>query len=117
MNKHQSGVLSLQQLKAFKVVGKQLQPITLTEIGINGTGLKKIMSYALLGTRNLGIRLNVWQSVEIDLVEDHPNYKLVDINFINNGLATHRMLSIKVINNNPISFESVSIHPAPKGKI
>lgn len=112
--KHQAGVLSIEKLKAFKTVGDKLHPMKLVDIGINHTGLKKVMSFALLGTRNLGIRLNIWQSVEIDLVEDHLHYKVVDINFINNGLATHRVLNIKVIKDNPVSFGSVSVHPVQK---
>lgn len=116
-SKHQAGVLSIEKLKAFTPRGKELVPIQLTELGISYSGLKKTLAYALSNTRNLGIRLNVWQSIEIDLVEQHPKHQLVDVNFINNGLATHRVLSIKVFNNNPISFLSVSVHPTGKKEI
>lgn len=109
--KHQAGVLSIDKLKAFKTKAEQLEPIRLTELGINHSGLKKLMAYALHAARGLHIRLNTWTSVEIDLVEDHPSYKIVDVNFLNNEVATHRILTIKVINNNPVSFESVSVRP------
>lgn len=116
-SKHEAGVLSIDKLKAFKVKGKALEPISLSEIGINYSGLKKVMAYALHAARGLHVRLNTWSSVEIDLVEDHLNYKIVDVNFLNRGVATHRVLTIKVVNNSPISFESVSVHPVQTLKV
>ena len=113
-SKHNAGVLSVEKLKAFKTQGKTLHPIKLTELGINHSGLKKILSFALVSTRNLGIRLNAWSNIEIVLVEDHPHHKLVDVNFINNGFATHRVLDIKIIKDQPVSFGSVSVHQLQK---
>lgn len=114
MMKHQAGVLSVEKLTAFKPSAGKLVSVPLTKSKISYTGLKKVMSYALLETRNLGIRLNYWTSVEIDLIEDHPNHQMVDINFMAKGFATHRVLGIKIIKNTPVSFESVSVHALPK---
>lgn len=112
-NKNQAGVLSVEKVKVFKEVKGQLEPIKLTDLGISHTGLKKLLAYALLGARGLHVRLNTWSSIEIDLVEDHPNYKLVDVNFMFKDYATHRVLGIKVVKDNAISFQSVSIHALP----
>lgn len=111
-NKTQAGVLSVEKLKAFKTTPSgQLEPIEVKQLNMSDKGLKSLMAYALLKTRELHIRLNIWDSVEIDLVEVHANHQLVDVNFIHKGLATHRILGVKMIGNAPISFQSVSVHP------
>lgn len=113
-HKYKAGVLSVEKLKAYKVKGTNLVSIPVADLGINYTGLKKLLSYALVEARKLHVRLNEWDDVEIDLVEDHINHKIVDVNFMIKGYATHRVLGVKVIKNNPASFESVSIHALPK---
>ncbi|URG13795.1 hypothetical protein [Acinetobacter phage vB_AbaS_TCUP2199] len=112
-HKLKAGVLSVEKLKAYKVKGTNLVSIKVEQLGINYNGLKTLLSQSLQWTRGLHVRLNEWDSIEIDMVEDHINHKIVDVNFMIKGYATHRVLGIKVVNHKPISFESVSIHALP----
>ena len=102
-----AGVLALSEV--FKVAGKNLISIPEEKLGLTKKQIGRCLSYALLNVRQLHIRLNEWDRIEIDLVEDHPNHKLIDVNFLKDEIPTHRVLGIKIHSGNPIQFQSVAV--------
>lgn len=109
-SKSKAGVLILHT--AYKVCGENLVEIPEEALGLTKAAISRSLSYALISARKLHIRLNQWDSIEMDLVENHINHQLVDINFLVAGQATHRVLGVKVIRDKPVSFQSVSVHEA-----
>ena len=110
--KSKAGVLAL--AKAFKTSKGQLVEIPLGDLQLSSKAKSKTLSYALAMVRQQHIRLNEWDTIELDIVEDRLNSLIVDVNFLTGGFATHRVLSIKVIGDNPVGFESVSVHALKK---
>lgn len=80
-------------------------------LGMTKKQISACLSYAMKSTRNLHIRLNEWDRIEIDIQEHQENYKVLDVNFILKGVETHRVLDIRIEKGFPTSFASVCVSP------
>ena len=89
-----------------------LVPVCEDALGLTKKQIARCLSFALKSVRNLHIRLNEWDRMEVDINEKHKDYMLVDVNFILNNKDTHRVLDIRLEKGFPVSFESVSVASA-----
>lgn len=116
--KNEASVVRDTSIKVFKPCDKQeiLKEVSADNLKVYGKLLGVFLNAALMAIRNLHIRLNVWHRIEIDIIEDHPDHQIVDVNFIvidNKGYehATHRLLGAKLKDRKLESYQSVSVKP------
>lgn len=89
----------------------------LTSVNIWDAATKKrLAGYALSTIRAHGVKLNSWESVEIDVTPLPNATHSLDIHFLNQGVVTHGMLGLifDSVQRRAKGFDVIAIQPQRK---